>query len=82
MGNSSSRSERLLHIAADLAGERLNRGSRDAESAGVGWTEADLVKMRAMSELGIELSITGNIVTELELSKLRIPQKRISIRSK
>lgn len=38
--------------------------SRDAELAGVGWTEADLVKMRALSELGIELSITGGIVPE------------------
>ena len=38
--------------------------SRDAELAGVGWTEEDLVKMRALSELGIELSITGGIVPE------------------
>lgn len=38
--------------------------SRDAELAGVGWTEADLHKMRALSELGIELSITGGIVPE------------------
>lgn len=38
--------------------------SRDAELAGVGWTEADLVKMRALSDLGIELSITGGIVPE------------------
>ncbi len=38
--------------------------SRDAELAGVGWTEADLAKMRALSELGLELSITGGIVPE------------------
>ncbi|MCW8346887.1 3-keto-L-gulonate-6-phosphate decarboxylase UlaD [Vibrio sp. ZSDZ65] len=38
--------------------------SRDAELAGVGWTEEDLVKMRQLSELGIELSITGGIVPE------------------
>lgn len=38
--------------------------SRDAELAGVGWTEQDLVKMRALSELGLELSITGGIVPE------------------
>ncbi len=38
--------------------------SRDAELAGIGWTEADLEKMRALSELGIELSITGGIVPE------------------
>lgn len=38
--------------------------SRDAELAGVGWTEEDLVKMRALSEMGIELSITGGIVPE------------------
>ncbi|MFV0576447.1 MAG: 3-keto-L-gulonate-6-phosphate decarboxylase UlaD [Vibrio sp.] len=38
--------------------------SRDAELAGVGWTEEDLVKMRKLSDLGIELSITGGIVPE------------------
>lgn len=38
--------------------------SRDAELAGVGWTEEDLVKMRALSAMGIELSITGGIVPE------------------
>lgn len=38
--------------------------SRDAELAGVGWTDDDLVKMRALSELGLELSITGGIVPE------------------
>lgn len=36
--------------------------SRDAELAGVSWDDADLIKMRALSELGIELSITGGIV--------------------
>jgi len=38
--------------------------SRDAELAGVGWTEADLNKMRELSQLGLELSITGGIVPE------------------
>ncbi|EJE8691331.1 TPA: 3-dehydro-L-gulonate-6-phosphate decarboxylase [Vibrio vulnificus] len=38
--------------------------SRDAELAGVGWTEADLHKMRELSQLGLELSITGGIVPE------------------
>ncbi len=38
--------------------------SRDAELAGIGWTETDLKKMRALSDLGIELSITGGIVPE------------------
>ena len=38
--------------------------SRDAELAGIGWTEADIEKMRALSELGLELSITGGIVPE------------------
>jgi 3-dehydro-L-gulonate-6-phosphate decarboxylase len=38
--------------------------SRDAELAGVGWTDNDLSKMRALSELGLELSITGGIVPE------------------
>lgn len=38
--------------------------SRDAELAGIGWTDADIDKMRALSELGLELSITGGIVPE------------------
>ncbi len=38
--------------------------SRDAELAGVGWSDADLNKMRALSDLGLELSITGGIVPE------------------
>ncbi|WP_392559580.1 3-keto-L-gulonate-6-phosphate decarboxylase UlaD [Orbus mooreae] len=38
--------------------------SRDAELAGVGWAEDDLVKMRQLSDLGLELSITGGIVPE------------------
>lgn len=38
--------------------------SRDAELAGVGWGEEDLVKMRMLSDLGLELSITGGIVPE------------------
>ncbi|MGD8117066.1 3-keto-L-gulonate-6-phosphate decarboxylase UlaD [Vibrio sp. Hep-1b-8] len=38
--------------------------SRDAELAGVGWSEEDLDKMRALSELGLQLSITGGIVPE------------------
>ncbi|MFT2110773.1 3-keto-L-gulonate-6-phosphate decarboxylase UlaD [Marinomonas sp. 2405UD68-3] len=38
--------------------------SRDAELAGVTWTDSDLIKMKALSDLGIELSITGGIVPE------------------
>ncbi|TXY04994.1 3-keto-L-gulonate-6-phosphate decarboxylase UlaD [Vibrio mimicus] len=38
--------------------------SRDAELAGIGWTTEDLDKMRQLSALGIELSITGGIVPE------------------
>jgi 3-dehydro-L-gulonate-6-phosphate decarboxylase len=38
--------------------------SRDAELAGVSWTENDLLKMQQLSDLGIELSITGGIVPE------------------
>ncbi|MGR6981555.1 3-keto-L-gulonate-6-phosphate decarboxylase UlaD [Testudinibacter sp. P27/CKL/0425] len=38
--------------------------SRDAELAGVGWTEDDLVKMQQLSNLGLQLSITGGIVPE------------------
>lgn len=38
--------------------------SRDAELAGVSWTQEDLSKMRELSDLGLELSITGGIVPE------------------
>lgn len=38
--------------------------SRDAELAGKGWTEEDVAKMRRLSDLGLELSITGGIVPE------------------
>jgi len=38
--------------------------SRDAELAGIGWGQEDLVKMRQLSDLGLELSITGGIVPE------------------
>lgn len=36
--------------------------SRDAELAGVSWTEQDLSNMQQLSDIGIELSITGGIV--------------------
>ena len=38
--------------------------SRDAELAGVTWTTDDLDKMQQLSDLGIELSITGGIIPE------------------
>ncbi|MFA0054278.1 3-keto-L-gulonate-6-phosphate decarboxylase UlaD [Vibrio echinoideorum] len=38
--------------------------SRDAELAGVSWTEEDLHKMQNLSDIGIELSITGGIVPD------------------
>ena len=38
--------------------------SRDAELAGVSWTDADIIKMGELSDLGLELSITGGIVPE------------------
>jgi 3-dehydro-L-gulonate-6-phosphate decarboxylase len=38
--------------------------SRDAELAGVTWTDSDLVKMQQLSDIGVELSITGGIVPE------------------
>ncbi|QXX83516.1 MULTISPECIES: 3-keto-L-gulonate-6-phosphate decarboxylase UlaD [Providencia] len=38
--------------------------SRDAELAGVGWTDEDIEKMRKLSDLGLALSITGGIVPE------------------
>jgi 3-dehydro-L-gulonate-6-phosphate decarboxylase len=38
--------------------------SRDAELAGIGWTQADIDKMHQLSALGLELSITGGIVPE------------------
>lgn len=44
--------------------------SRDAELAGITWTQQDLNKMQELSNLGIELSITGGIVPdELHLFK-------------
>ncbi|NAW99935.1 MULTISPECIES: 3-keto-L-gulonate-6-phosphate decarboxylase UlaD [unclassified Vibrio] len=38
--------------------------SRDAELAGIGWTSEDVEKMRTLSDMGLELSITGGIVPE------------------
>lgn len=38
--------------------------SRDAELAGVNWSQDDLSQMRALSELGIDISVTGGIVPE------------------
>ncbi|CCN86030.1 3-keto-L-gulonate-6-phosphate decarboxylase UlaD [Vibrio nigripulchritudo] len=38
--------------------------SRDAELAGINWTQDDLDKMHHLSDLGIELSITGGIVPD------------------
>lgn len=38
--------------------------SRDAELAGVSWTADDLVRMQQLSDIGIELSITGGIVPQ------------------
>lgn len=38
--------------------------SRDAELAGVNWTKEDLSRMQQLSDIGIELSITGGIVPE------------------
>ncbi|MGF1870252.1 3-keto-L-gulonate-6-phosphate decarboxylase UlaD [Photobacterium indicum] len=38
--------------------------SRDAELAGVSWTPEDISRMRVLSEMGIEVSITGGIVPE------------------
>lgn len=38
--------------------------SRDAELAGIGWDDADLHKMKALSDIGLQLSITGGIVPQ------------------
>ncbi|WP_406812573.1 3-keto-L-gulonate-6-phosphate decarboxylase UlaD [Histophilus somni] len=38
--------------------------ARDAEIAGKGWTEDDLVTMKKLSKMGLSLSITGGIVPE------------------
>ncbi|MCG7586939.1 3-keto-L-gulonate-6-phosphate decarboxylase UlaD [Photobacterium sp. OFAV2-7] len=38
--------------------------SRDAELAGVSWTDEDINRMRVLSELGLEVSITGGIVPQ------------------
>ncbi|MFC0308924.1 3-keto-L-gulonate-6-phosphate decarboxylase UlaD [Gallibacterium trehalosifermentans] len=37
---------------------------RDAELAGIGWTEADFEKIKKLSALGLQLSITGGITPE------------------
>lgn len=38
--------------------------SRDAELAGKGWTSEDIELMKQLSELGLQLSITGGIVPQ------------------
>ncbi|MGB5444662.1 MAG: 3-keto-L-gulonate-6-phosphate decarboxylase UlaD [Psychromonas sp.] len=38
--------------------------SRDAELAGVNWTAEDLDKMRRLSDIGIEVNVTGGIVPQ------------------
>ncbi len=38
--------------------------SRDAELAGKGWTQTDIDLMKALSDMGLELSITGGIIPE------------------
>ncbi|KAA8996144.1 3-keto-L-gulonate-6-phosphate decarboxylase UlaD [Affinibrenneria salicis] len=38
--------------------------SRDAELAGVSWTPEDISRMRALSAMGFEVSITGGIVPQ------------------
>lgn len=44
--------------------------SRDAELAGKGWTDEDIEKLKKLSELGLELSITGGIIpSEIHLFK-------------
>lgn len=37
---------------------------RDAELAGIGWTETDFEKIKRLSSLGLQLSITGGITPE------------------
>lgn len=34
---------------------------RDAQASGQQWSEADLARMKALSDIGLELSITGGI---------------------
>lgn len=38
--------------------------SRDAQAAGVSWQRSDIEIMTALSDLGIELSVTGGVVPE------------------
>lgn len=38
--------------------------SRDAELAGKGWTEEDIANIQRLSDMGLEVSITGGIVPE------------------
>lgn len=37
---------------------------RDAQAAGQSWSPKDLDKMKALSDLGLELSVTGGIIAE------------------
>ena len=43
---------------------------RDAQASGQQWGEADLARMKALSDIGLELSITGGI-TPADLSSFR-----------
>lgn len=38
--------------------------SRDAQAAGVAWRQSDIDIMKALSDLGVELSVTGGVVPE------------------
>lgn len=49
--------------------------SRDADIAGLGWTEEDITKIRALSDLGMEVSITGGINPKVIKKFAGIPAK-------
>jgi 3-dehydro-L-gulonate-6-phosphate decarboxylase len=55
---------------------------RDAQASGQQWGEADLARMKALSDIGLELSITGGITPpicrcfKILTSKLLLPGAR------
>ncbi|MFI3256166.1 MAG: orotidine 5'-phosphate decarboxylase / HUMPS family protein, partial [Psittacicella sp.] len=49
--------------------------SRDADLAGIGWTDEDINKIKAMSNLGLEVSITGGITPDAIEKFKGIPAK-------
>ena len=50
-------------VKAGIRQAIYHRG-RDAQASGQGWSQADLDKMKKLSDLGVELSITGGVTPD------------------